>query len=161
MPLFERLNPDVSVNVFGYDTECDEDVKPEVFPLYITPHTNRKHVNLLLISDKEKQHYVYIKNLSRLLANPRLKYAKYFCVYCLNGFTSQKTLDEHVSWCREMGKQKTTMPNPDEAHLKFTEIQKQLTAPFIIYADCESFLEPVDTCLPDGSSTVTTQTHTV
>ena len=32
--------------------------------------------------------------------------------------------------------------------------------PFIIYTDCESYLETVDTCKPSGSSTMTTQMHT-
>ena len=46
---FEKLNPSVSVNVFGYEKE--------VYPLRITKRANDKTINLLLISERENQHY--------------------------------------------------------------------------------------------------------
>ena len=63
---FEKLN-NVSVNVYGYDKK--------VYPLRVSKHSSQSqtdyshHVNLLLISEGEKNHYCLIKNMSRLLSS--------------------------------------------------------------------------------------------
>jgi len=63
---FEKLNPHISVNVNAFEMEQQI---PELIPLYISPDRQRKHhVNLLLLTDKTgRQHYVYIKSLSKLV----------------------------------------------------------------------------------------------
>ena len=53
----ERFN--INVNVFGYENR--------VFPLYISKKSNEQVSNLLLISNEEKPHYVFIKDFSRLM----------------------------------------------------------------------------------------------
>ena len=58
---FEKSN-DLSVNVLGYE-------KGYVYPLRISSKQCEGVVNLLLISDDEKQHYCVVKSLSRLLAS--------------------------------------------------------------------------------------------
>ena len=58
---FEKQNPTISINVFGYEQE--------VYPLRISKRVNDKTVNLLLISERENQHYCWIKNMSRLLTS--------------------------------------------------------------------------------------------
>lgn len=59
---FEKQNPDISINVFGYENS--------VYPLRTSKHVNRLEVvNLLLISDDETQHYCIIKDMNRLLAS--------------------------------------------------------------------------------------------
>ena len=58
---FERQNPTISINLFGYEEK-------ELFPVYITEHKKEQHVNLLLISNSDTMHYCLIRNLSRLLA---------------------------------------------------------------------------------------------
>ena len=56
---FERQNPQISVNVLGYDDE-----NKSFYPLEISKKWERKYkVNLLLLKDK---HYVLINNMSRL-----------------------------------------------------------------------------------------------
>ena len=59
---FENHNSSISVNLCGYEKL--------VYPLRISEH-NYKHestVNLLLISDDTKQHYCWIKDISKLLS---------------------------------------------------------------------------------------------
>jgi hypothetical protein len=46
---FENLNPTISVNVFAYDG------KVGVYPIHITAHKNRQHVNLLLLSQRDSK----------------------------------------------------------------------------------------------------------
>ena len=55
---FEKHNSTNSVNVFGYEI-C-------FYPLRIS-YKRESTVNLLLISDDTKQHYCWIKDISKLL----------------------------------------------------------------------------------------------
>ncbi len=45
---FERQNPTISINVFGHEES--------VYPLRVSKYEDREAVNLLLISDEERQH---------------------------------------------------------------------------------------------------------
>ena len=57
---FEQQNPQVSMNVLGYEDE-------KIFPLRISKMAKKEHeVNLLLLEDK---HFVLINDLSRLLSH--------------------------------------------------------------------------------------------
>ena len=49
----------INVNVFGYENR--------VFPLYVSKKSNEQVLNVLLISNEEKSHYVYIKDFNRLM----------------------------------------------------------------------------------------------
>ena len=53
----ERFN--INVNVFGYENK--------VFPLYVSKKSNEESLNVLLISNEEKSHYVFIKDFNRLM----------------------------------------------------------------------------------------------
>ena len=70
---FEAQNPNISINVFGYDIDDNirNESKNEVYPLRITPNKDRlHHVNLLLLSDtNSRKHYCLISNMSRLLSS--------------------------------------------------------------------------------------------
>ena len=59
--IFEKFNPSISINVFGFDKT--------IYPLRISKTKRTQIVNLLLISNGEKQHYCLIKSLSRLLSS--------------------------------------------------------------------------------------------
>ena len=54
---FERMNPTISVNVFG----LDEERKCVIGPYFITSQEKQKHINLLLLQKDEVSHYVWIK----------------------------------------------------------------------------------------------------
>ena len=51
---FERQNPTISINVLGYEESV-------LYPLRVSKCDDRESVDLLLISDEEKQHYVSLK----------------------------------------------------------------------------------------------------
>ena len=59
---FENHNSSISVNVFGYEKLVN--------PLRISKHNYKREstVNLLLISDDTKQHYCWIKDISKLFS---------------------------------------------------------------------------------------------
>ena len=57
-------------------------------------------MDLLLIFDKNKSHYVYIKDFNRLMFNKtKNKNKKYFCRRCLQCFSNEKVLSEHKENC--------------------------------------------------------------
>ena len=53
----ERFN--INVNVFGYDNR--------VFSIYTSKKSNEQELNVLLISNEEKSHYVFIKDFNKLM----------------------------------------------------------------------------------------------
>ena len=57
-------------------------------------------MDLLLISDKFKSHYVYIKDFDRFMLNKtNCKGKKYFYKNCLQCFSSEKILSENKEDC--------------------------------------------------------------
>ena len=92
----ENQNPDISINIFGFEDE-------KIFPIRITEKVNANHhVNLLMITDDNNTHYVWIKHFSRLVRSQTTKYKgkKWFYNFCLNGFIREDLLNNHVALCR-------------------------------------------------------------
>ena len=119
-----------------------------------------RSANLMLITgddeNSNKKHYIAVKSLSRLLSsqNSKNKGIQYFCINCLNGFTSEISRDEHYNYCRSKDSVRVEMPIKDPI-VKYTDGQYQFKVPFVIYADFESILVPVSSAPndPDKSST--------
>ena len=64
----------------------------------------------------------------------------YCCKQYLHAYNTQELLDVHATDCCYA--QRTEFP--DDPRCRFTNIQKQLPTPFVVYADFESILKPVD-----------------
>ena len=153
---FERLNPSISITVFGYDEKC-------VYPLRNSNNTNREHdIILILIKEEGVNHYCLVKNVSRLLSSQVSKHdgKKYFCKRCLNPFSSQKALDKHEEYCGNHEAVKINMPEKGTM-LKFKNYHRGEKVPFIIYADFESCIKSIHTCdlNPENSYTKQYQKH--
>ena len=110
-----------------------------------------KLVNLLLASDGDKCHYTAVKSLSRLLrsSNSKHKAKQHFCMNCLQGFSQEKTRDDHYVYCSN--NETVRVEIPKDPILNFNDGQGQLKAPFVIYANFESILEPMATASNDPS----------
>jgi len=151
---FERLNPNLSVNVFGW--------KAGLYPLHVSKQEGHV-IDLLLITDKEdpeKTHYVWIKDLARMLyQNSSCKRRKHPCRRCLHVFSSEALLESHRNDCQGIGEkpQRTIMPEEGKNILKFTNHHKQMRMPFIIYADFESLNIPVEGCADNPQKSYTHQ----
>ena len=105
-----------------------------------------KLVNLLLVCYGDKWHYTAVKSLSRFLrsSNSKHKAKQHFCMNCLQGFSQETTRDDHYVYCSNNEMVRVKMPK--DPILKFSDGQDQLKAPFVIYADFESILEPIGDC---------------
>jgi len=145
---FEESN-DLSINVFGYE-------KGYVYPLRVSSKQCKRVVDLLLISDGEKQHYCVIKSLSRLLASQvsNTKWKRYFCRRCLNSYDSEDKLKQHQEYRNNHEAVKIDLPKPGSI-LGFKNYNRLMRHPFVVYADFESFIKPTDTCQPDPGKTYT------
>ena len=99
-------------------------------------------MNLLLITDENKSHYVYVKDFNRVMCNEtKNKNKKYFCRYCLQCFSSEKRLIEHKGNCLIInGKQNVKLKSRS---ISFKNYFKQLPVPFKVYADFECILKGV------------------
>ena len=132
----EKQN-NIRVNVFGY-----EEKQPYV--IYVSKEKFNSCLNLLLITEGEVWHYCLLKDFNKFMYNQtKHKGRKHFCMYCLQGFSSERVLNNHTVDCIEInGKQAIKMPEPG-SKITFTNFRKQLSAPFIIYADFEAITEKV------------------
>ena len=136
VPKFVKQN-NISVNIFGFEESF--------YPLFISKPQKDKHVNLLLIEEDGKTHYCLIKDLNRMLhSQSKHKGRKYFCTYCLHGFTSENLLMKHKPVCETHGLQVTQLPGPKEQFMSFKQVGKMLKVPFVIYADFECILQPLN-----------------
>nr|DAC81331.1 TPA_asm: PolB [Megastigmus wasp adintovirus] len=150
IPKFEKQNNEISVNVFGLKDK-------DIIPLYRTSDKKLHHINLLLMekewngdndaaTDIANYHYVYIKNLSRLVKSglTRCKNRLYICDRCLNFFTCQEKLDLHEQQCKLLNTCKVTLPKAGKDFIEFKNSNFKEKLPFIIYADCECLLRPIE-----------------
>ena len=103
-----------------------------------------RRVNLMIIEDGEKKHYVAVKSLERLLSKMNSKHnpAKHFCNNCLQGFSDVTSRDNHYEYCRSNESVRIEMPTKNPI-VEDTKGQHQFKVPFIMYADFESILEPI------------------
>jgi len=111
-PKIRKLNPQISVNVNAFENEP----VPEVTPLYVSPDRQRPHhVNLLLLTDDKTghQHYVLIKDLSRLVRG-RTNHHDATHVYCLHCFSQPYLLENHIPDCKIHSPQRICYPPPGE-----------------------------------------------
>ena len=138
--LFEKNNPEYAVNVLGYSGASG------IYPARISKHytSNRIAINLMLISSGNQQHYVLIKNMSRLVGMQTNKHKgkTYICLNCFNTFSLKKSFKQHTEFCLSNEAVKISMPKKGTT-IKFDKFGKSLKVPFVIYADFESFTEKV------------------
>ena len=156
---FEKNNPGIAVNVLFSNNKNQN--------IYTARRSERnvkckKQVNLLMIVDGEKRHYTTIKFISRLLSklNGKTRRAYHFCMNCLNGFRTESARDKHYEYCSSNGHVKVKMPTEKEKWLKFHDGQYQFKVPFMLYADFESILKPVDERYRDKMNTMKAERKT-
>ena len=119
--------------------------------------------NLMLITDHNQKHYVVIKSLSRLLrsSNTKKEKAQYFCINCMQGFNEARSRDEHYVYRRWNEAVRIEMPNKKPI-VRYSDGQYQFKVPFMMYADFESILEPIQGASnhPNVSSNREVNVHT-
>ena len=162
IPNVEHQN-NLSINVFGYSESAG------VHPLYLTKDHSASSINLLLITEvkdgKTKSHYCWIKDFNRLCHDQNKHHGKtFFCTRCISPHCSERTLQEHMIYCKGVDAPPCHAVYPEKSEdgtnptIKFKNIQHMMKAPYVIYADTESIIKPVDSPNTD-TNTIHTSTH--
>ena len=131
----------ININVFSF---FDEEGKAR-HPLFISRKQYPRTANLLYWDE----HYAPITDISRLF-NDLTKHDNRvnMCLRCLGRFYTPESLEKHQRLCTREDFMSVVhvLPAPDteQAHIKFRQFRNTFRAPFVIYADFESILEPME-----------------
>ena len=91
----------ICFNLFFYENKL-------TYPVHISDQEFKNCMDLLMVSDEKKSHYVYIKDFNRFMSNKtKCKNKKHFCRYCLQCFNSKNVLTEHKEACLKINGKKT------------------------------------------------------
>jgi hypothetical protein len=152
---------DYGINVFYYDNTT-------IYPVLNTQRRDDKIINLLMIKDGIKEHYVYIKQLDVCISKNRhdeegklVSKASYPCPNCLHSYSSQILLKKHrEGGCDLFDPVKTVLPSPEKIVnvnedgeenityvnpvIKFKQHTRKFKAPVVIYADFETLVQKIE-----------------
>ena len=122
-----EVKNNICINVFGYENGL-------VFPIYVSDQKFEDSMDLLVLNDDDKSHYVYIKDFDRFMFHKtKNKNKKYFCKSCLQCFSSKNVLTEHKEVCSSInGAQSVRL---EKGTIEFKNYLKQIPVPFKAYAD--------------------------
>ena len=82
---FEKteVQNNICINVFGYENQL-------IFPIYVSDKKFKSSIDLLLLINDDKSHYVYIKDFNTFMFHKtKNKNKKWFCKSCLQCFSSE------------------------------------------------------------------------
>ena len=149
---FEKQNPTISITVLGYEGKSH-------YPLRNSVNMDRDHIIILmLIEEGGVKHYCLVKSISRLLSSQvtKGKRKEYFCLRCLNPFWCKDALSKHKEYCDDYEGVKIELPKKGTIH-KFKNYHRIEKVPFIVYADFECLIKPIQSCSPDDKESYTKQ----
>ena len=111
---------------------------------------------MLIVSEDGIRHYTAIKSLSRLLSskNSNTKHKQHSCMNCLQGFTQESSRDQRQVYCEDNKTVRVEMPQKGST-IEFCDGKNQFKVPFIMYADFESILEPIQGPNPEQAGPYT------
>ncbi|XP_051864262.1 uncharacterized protein LOC127566284 [Drosophila albomicans] len=117
--IFEDNNPEISITVFGLDTDDTTIIGPYYFTKNKTTNV-LYNIYLLLLEKEDKCHYVWIKNISRMLKKQLTKHngKMYLCRTCLQHFHDANKLEQHSLECNKIVTEMPQAGNEDSI-LKF------------------------------------------
>ena len=145
----ETLN-NLAINVYGWENN-----KVIIHRISNQPH-NVKRINTLIVEQDGKTHYVWVKHFNRLLGSKDEK-QMFYCERCLIGFTRNDLLEDHLIDCRGINERavRIQMPTENNKSIKFVNHKNQLKAPWVIYADFESIIRPIEGPVPSTEESFT------
>ena len=114
----------ICINVFGYDNRL-------TFPIYVLGQKFQNSMDVLLLIDGDKSHYVYIKDFGWFVFHKtKNKNKKHFCKSCLQCFSSRNVLIKHKKDCLSInGLQSVGL---EKGTIEFKNYFKQIPVPFKI-----------------------------
>ena len=123
----------------------------------------RLEIDLLLIDDETKFHYVLITNLPLLVSRitkRRLRPRDKLCRNCFYICSSPEVLERHCRTCLSREPAVVKMPSEKQKKVSFKNLKARWFAPIVLYFDLESLLQPLSSCDTERQSTKTIELHT-
>ena len=141
----------IRINVFEYK----QGEKNDVVPIYHSKMDYKNCMNLLVITDKKKYHYVYIKNLNGLLRSNLKRVETKFCQDCFKQFSTKKAFNSINHKCiykydsSELPSNMAIVDNklvkcPIDSYVKEFNKKHTIYLPFVMYCDFESILKKTE-----------------
>ena len=144
-----EVQNNVCINMFGYENEL-------VYPISISKQKCEDSMDLLLLIEDDKLHYVNIKDFNTFMFHKtKNKNKKWFCKSCLQCFSSKNVLIKHKEDFLSINEVQSV--DVEEGIIKFENYSKELRAPFKIYADFECNSEDAE--IYEGSCTKKNHDH--
>lgn len=161
--LFEKNNPEYSINVFNIIPKKKNirgvNRETSIGFYRIAKERKKYHLNLLLIKDKTGNgHYLYIKNLSALLSSQMPRHGKkalHLCDLCLSKFPTEEAQVKHIEGGQCL---KREIIFPKDPYLEFNKFNRKIESRYYIVFDSEAYLEPIADS-EDGRRTIPVQKH--
>ena len=127
---------EICINVFSYEDKI-------VCQVYVNNKKYSDCMNLLMIHEDNKSHYLYVKDFNRLMFNAsKHGNKKWFCMRCLQHLSSEIILEKHKDDCLVVnGEQRVKL---DSEYVEFKNYANKMRVPFKIYADFECILKKYD-----------------
>ena len=120
------MKNNICINVFGYENGL-------VFPIYFSDPKFENSMDLLLLVDGDKSHYVYTEDLNRFMFNKTRNNNKKWFWFCWQCFSSENVLIKHKE--NYLGINGVQSVKLEEGTIEFQNHFKQISVPFKIYAD--------------------------
>ena len=143
---FDSLSPSLpGINVFSVNEE------KRFYPLRMANRNPQETIDLFLYEENSKYHYSLIKNFSRLFRSQitsRTNGKIHICKRCFTHFSKEELFQKHIEYCSNNETVAVKMP-PINSKLSFNNYYKQLPIPFVVCADFECFIKPINTCSPN------------
>jgi hypothetical protein len=131
----------ININVFSF---FDDEGKAR-HPLFISEKNYPRTANLLYWNE----HYAPIVSIPKLFFDlTKHDHQQFICIRCLGHFSTQSTFERHQRLCTREDFMSVVhmLPSPGSGfdEIKFRDFRNSSRAPFVIYADFESILKPID-----------------
>ena len=126
----------ICINAFGHKNRL-------VFPIYISDQKFENSMDMLLVIDENKSHYMYIKDFDGFMFHrTKNKNKKYFFKSCLQCFSSKNVLTEYKEICLSINGAHSV--RFEKGTIEFKNYFKQIPDPFKVYTVFECDLESIE-----------------
>lgn len=161
---YEELN-NIQINVFELLEDVEGELREKIQMVYKSEQHREDVCNILLVNDKCRQHYVWIKNISRLFASNVYRKSKHLCSHCFKAHRSEQLLNAHMVLCCNAVSSalsdldvKYELPEKG-AVMKYVNRGRHYVHPFHIIADFESTLLPCSEKVVSADEETTTEKY--
>ena len=116
----------IYINKFCYENRL-------TFPIYVSDQKIENSMNLLLVIEENKSHYVFLKDFDRFIFHvTKNKSKKYFCKSSVQYFSSKNVLKKHKKVCWSINGTQSVRLEKGTIELKISSNKYQFHLKFML-----------------------------